>query len=171
MRTMVLAASAALALSCGGGSRAVRSGGAPDAPPSWLSEGTGAIRAEGGRKLQGVGVASGVTNERARRHQADGAAREELQGAVDALARALAKAGGGSPQDGQAVAAMARKAAAQVSAIRDHWVTPDGDERALALVEVEEFKKALQGVDGDERVRREMFANVDRAFEQVARER
>ena len=39
------------------------------------------------------------------------------------------------------------------------------------VVEVEDFKKALQGVDGDERVRREMFANVDRAFEQVARAR
>jgi len=170
MRTVVLATAAALALSSGGGSKAVRAGGAPDATPSWLSEGTGAIRAEGGRKLQGVGVASGVTNERVRRHQADGAAREQLQGAVDALARALVKAGE-SPQDGQAVAAMARKAAAQVSAIRDHWVTPDGDERALAVVEVEDFKKALQGVDGDERVRREMFANVDRAFEQVARGR
>jgi hypothetical protein len=170
MRAVLLAAAAALALSCGGGSKAVRAGGAPDAPPSWLAEGSGAIRAEAGRKLQGVGVASGVTNERARRRQADGAAREQLQGAVDALVRALAKAGG-SPQDGQAVAAMARKAAAQVSAIRDHWVTPDGDERALAVVEVEEFKKALQGVDGDERVRREMFANVDRAFEQLARAR
>jgi len=170
MRTVVLATAAALALSCGGGSKAVRAGGVPDATPSWLSEGTGAIRAEGGRKLQGVGVASGVTNERVRRHQADGAAREQLQGAVDALARALAKAGE-SPQDGQAVAAMARKAAVQVSAIRDHWVTPNGDERALAVVEVEDFKKALQGVDGDERVRREMFANVDRAFEQVARAR
>ena len=170
MRTVALTAAAALALSCRGGSKAVRAGGAPDATPSWLSEGTGAIRAEGGRKLQGVGVASGVTNERVRRHQADGAAREQLQGALDALARALAKAGE-SPQDGQAVAAMARKAAAQVSAIRDHWVTPNGDERALAVVEVEDFKKALQGVDGDERVRREMFANVDRAFEQVARAR
>src|SRR2546425_4103734 len=78
---------------------------------------------------------------------------------------------GESPQEGQAVAAMARKAAAQVSAIRDHWVTPDGDERALAVVEVDEFKKALQGVDGDDRMRREMFANVDRAVEQIARAR
>jgi hypothetical protein len=170
VRTLVLTAAAALALSCGGGSKGVRAGGALDAAPSWLSEGTGAIRGEGGRKLQGVGVASGVSNEKARRHQADGAAREQLQGAVDALARALAKAGE-SPQDGRAVAAMARKAAAQVSVIRDHWVTPDGDERALAVVEVEELKKALQAVDGDERLRREMFANVDRAFEQLARAR
>ncbi|OLC18266.1 MAG: hypothetical protein AUG04_03865 [Deltaproteobacteria bacterium 13_1_20CM_2_69_21] len=166
MRTVLLAAAAVLALSCGGGGKTMRAG-APDATPSWLSEGTGAIRTEGGRKLQGVGVASGATNERARRHQADGAAREQLQGAVDALVRVLARTGE-SPQDGQAVAAMARRAAAQVSAIRDHWVTPDGDERALAVVEVDEFKKALQGVDGDDRVRREMFANVDRAFEQIA---
>src|SRR2546428_11763292 len=109
MRTVLVAGGAVLALSCGGGGKAMRAG-APDATPSWLSEGTGAIRTEGGRKLQGVGVASGATNERAPRHQADGAAREQLPGAADALVRALARTGE-SPQDGQAVAGGARGAA------------------------------------------------------------
>src|SRR2546428_2842257 len=158
MRTVLLAAAAVLALCCGGGGKAMRAG-APDATPSWLSEGTGAIRTEGGRKLQGVGVASGATNERARRHQADGAAREQLQGAVDALVRVLARTGE-SPQDGQAVAAMARRAAAQGSAIRDHWVTPGGDERALPGVEVDEFQKALQGGDGGDPGRRRELHRV-----------
>jgi len=157
---------ALLAVGCGGG-KAARPDGASDQAPSWLSEGTGAIRGESGRRLQGVGVASGVSDPKARRRQADGAAREQLQSAVDALARALAKAGE-SPQDAEAVRAIARKAAVQEGAIRDHWVTPDGDERALSVIEFDAFKRALQSVDGDERVRREMFSNLDRAFDQVA---
>ena len=73
-----------------------------------------------------------------------------------------------APQDAEAVRAIARKAAMQVGAIRDHWVTPDGDERALGVVELDAFKRALQSADGDERVRQEMFSNLDRAFDQVA---
>ena len=95
MNRLVLVA-ALLAAGCGGG-KATRPDGASDQTPSWLSEGTGAIRSESGRRLQGVGVASGVSDPKARRRQADGAAREQLQSAVDALARALAKAGE-SPQ-------------------------------------------------------------------------
>jgi hypothetical protein len=56
----------------------------------------------------------------------------------------------------------------QVGGIRDHWVTPDGDERALSVIDFDAFRQALQSVDGDERVRREMFSNLDRAFDQVA---
>ena len=162
----VLLAAAALAVACGGG-KAQKPDAASDQTPSWLSEGTGAIRGESGRRLQGVGVASGVGDPRARRRQADGAARDQLQAAVDALARALAKAGEPA-QDGDAVRTIARKAAVQVGGIRDHWVTPDGDERALSVIDFDAFRRALQSVDGDERVRREMFSNLDRAFDQVA---
>jgi hypothetical protein len=158
---------AALAVACGGGSKETRPNPASDSTPSWLSEGTGAVRSEGGRQLQGVGVVSGVSDPKARRRQADNAAREQVQAAVDALSRALAKAGD-SPQDADAIRAIARKTAAQVTTIRDHWVTPDGDERALGVVDFDEFKRALQSGDGDERIRREMFSNLDRAFEQVA---
>ena len=164
MRRALLAAASALALHCGGGA-ATRPGGASDQTPSWLAEGTGAFRGEGGRKLQGVGVASGVADPKARRRQADGAAREQLQVAVDALAQALS---GEAPQDRAAMREIARKAAAQASAIRDHWVTPDGDERAVGVVELDAFKRALQGVDGDDRVKGEMFSNVDRAFDRLA---
>jgi hypothetical protein len=157
---------AVFAVACGGG-KATRPDVSSDQTPSWLSEGTGAIRGETGRRLQGVGVASGASNPKARRRQADGAAREQLQSAVDALARALVKFGD-SPQDGEAVRAIARKAGVQVGAISDHWVTPDGDERALTVIDFDAFKRALQSVEGDERVRQEMFSNLDRAFDQVA---
>jgi hypothetical protein len=158
---------AALAVACGGGGAARRPDKDSDQTPSWLSEGTGAVRSESGRRLQGVGVASGVNDPRVRRRQADNAAREQVQAAVDALSQALAKAGT-SPQDAEAIRTIARKAAAQVTTIRDHWVTPDGDERALGVVDLDELKRILQSADGDERVRREMFSNLDRAFDQLA---
>lgn len=153
----------ALALSCGGGA-ATRPSGGRDETPSWLAEGTGAFRAEGQKRLQGVGVASGVADPRARRRQADAAAREQLQVVVDALAQGLP----GSAQDRAAAAEIARKAGAQAASIRDHWVTPDGDERALGVIDLDAFKRALQNVDGDEGVKGEMFSNIDRAFDQAA---
>ena len=162
-----LALVGALAVACGGGGTAVRPDKGSDQTPSWLSDGTGAIRTESGRRLQGVGVVSGVRDPKARRRQADNAAREQVQAAVDALSRAVARVGE-SPQDADAIRAMARKAAAQVATIGDHWVTPDGDERALGVVDFDEFKRVLQSGDGDERVRREMFSNLDRAFDQLA---
>jgi hypothetical protein len=165
MRNWLLAAAASLALACGGGA-ATRPSGARDQTPSWLAEGTGAFRSEGGKRLQGVGVATGVADPRMRRRQADGAAREQLQVSLDTLAQALAT--GEAAQDAPAVAEITRKAGAQAAAIRDHWVTPDGDERALGVIEVDAFKRALQAVDGDDRVKSEMFSNVDRAFDQIA---
>jgi hypothetical protein len=165
MRNWLLVAAACVAMACGGGA-ANRPGGARDQTPAWLAEGTGAFRSEGGKRLQGVGVASGVADPKARRRQADGAAREQLQISVDALARALAE--GGAPKDRAAVSELARKAGARAAAIRDHWVTPDGDERALGVIELDGFKRALEAVDGDDRVKGELYSKVDTAFEQIA---
>ena len=170
MRHLVAVGIALLALACGGGGKSVRPSG--DQAPSWLAEGTGAVRGEGGKRLQGVGVASGVADPKARRRQADAAAREQLQDAVDGMARALAKMSE-TGQQGlvETATSLARKAASQSAAIRDHWVTPDGDERALAVLDLDALRRALQSGDGDDRVRGEMAANVDRAFDQVARSR
>ena len=169
MRHLVVVGSALLALACGGGGKNVRASGAQDRAPSWLAEGTGAVRSESGKRLQGVGVASGISDPKARRRQADAAAREQLQGAVDALARTLAKMSE-SGQQGlvETTTTLARKAAGQSAAIRDHWVTADGDERALAVLDLDALRRALQAGEGDDRVRGEMAANVDRAFDQLA---
>ena len=167
MRHSLAVAVALLAgLACGGG-KATRPGGGQDTP-AWLADGTGAIRGEGGRRLQGVGVASGVADPKARRRQADAAAREQLQGAVDALAKTLASMSESRQASLDATTSIARSAAAQAASIRDHWVTPDGDERALAVVEIDALRRALQSADGDDRIRGEMAANVDRAFDRLA---
>jgi hypothetical protein len=169
MRHLVVVGSALLALACGGGGKNVRASGGRDQTPSWLSEGTGAVRSEGGKRLQGVGVASGIADPKARRKQADAAAREQLQGAVDALARTLAKMSEAGQQGlVETTMSLARKAASQSAAIRDHWVTPDGDERAVAVLELDALRRSLQSGEGDDRVRGEMAANVDRAFDQLA---
>ncbi len=168
MRNSFVIGATLLGLACGGG-KATHSGGASDQTPQWLADGTGAIRGEGGKRLQGVGVASAVADPKARRRQADAAAREQLQTAVDALALALAKMSESTqPNLAPTTTGIARKSAGQVAAIRDHWVTPDGDERALAVVELDALRRALQAGDGDDRIRGEMAANVDRAFDRVA---
>ena len=167
MRTSFVVGATLLGLACGG-VKATRSG-ASDQTPQWLADGTGAIRGEGGKRLQGVGVASGVADPKARRRQADAAAREQLQAAVDALAQALAKMSESTQQNlAPTATGIARKAAGQVAAIRDHWVTADGDERALAVVELDALRRALQAGEGDDRIRGEMAANVERAFDRVA---
>jgi hypothetical protein len=168
MRHSLAVAVALLGLACGGGGKATRPGGGQDTP-AWLADGTGAVRVENSRRLQGVGVASGVADPKARRRQADTAAREQLQSAVDALAQTLAGMSESTQKNvGETTTTLARKAAGQAFAIRDHWVTPDGDERALAVVEIDALRRALQNIAGDERLRGEMAANVDRAFDRMA---
>jgi hypothetical protein len=168
MRNVCGMAALALLFACGGG-KAARPGGALETTPSWLAEGSGAIKADGGKRLQGVGVASGAAHPQQRRRAADEAAREQLQTGVDALAQALAKLSESKQADvGETVKTLARRAASQVAGIRDHWVTPDGDERALAVVDLDAFRRALQGVEGDEKIKGEMMTNAERAFEQIA---
>ena len=168
MRHSLAIAVALLGFACGGGGKATRPSGGQDTP-AWLADGTGAIRVEGSKRLQGVGVASGITDPKARRRQADTAAREQLQSAVDALAQTLATMSESTQRNlGETTTAIARKAAGQSFAIRDHWVTSDGDERALAVVEIDTLRRALQSVDGDDRIKGEMAANVDRAFDRLA---
>ena len=61
-------------------------------------------------------------------------------------------------------------AAAESAAIRDHWVTPDGQEQSLDVLELGAFKQALQSVDGDEKLKREMASNAERAFDSLIRQ-
>ena len=165
MRNWVVATAASLAIACGGGA-ATRPSGARDQTPSWLAEGTGAFRTEGGKRLQGVGVASGVADPKR------GAARRtERRGNSSRSRRTRWRRPwlpGRRRRMAPVVAEIARKAGSQAAAIRDHWVTPDGDERALGVIEVDAFKRALQAVEGDDRVKSEMYSNVDRAFDQIA---
>jgi hypothetical protein len=172
MRNFLVLSLAAVALACGGGSKAVRSGGAAgDETPAWVSQGSGAFTAESGKKLQGVGVVASPRDPAARRKAADAKAAEQLQAGVDTLCQALAKATESTKENvGDDIGAMGRKALQSVPHVRDHWVAPDGAEHALDQVDLAALKQALQNADGDERLRREMAGNLDRAFDQLARQ-
>ena len=139
------------------------------ATPEWVQQGTGAFNVEAGKQLHGVGSAI-AADPKARRQQADQAAQQQLTGGVDALAAALAKMSESTDSVADTVSGIARKAASQASGIRDHWVTPDGTEQSLDVLDLAAFKQALQSVDGDEKIRREMASNADKAFDSLAKQ-
>jgi len=165
MKKIFLVAAVAT-LSCGGGKSVKASG---DDAPDWVAQGTGEVNAEGGKKMQGVGSASGP-DAKARRQQADAAAKTQLDGVVTGLSAALGKMSESKQADAaDDISGIAKKAAAQSRQIRDHWVNSDGNEMSLDVLDLASFKTALSAVDGDDKLKREMSANADKAFDQAAK--
>jgi hypothetical protein len=156
----------AVGLACGGGGANVKAGGGDDGTPAWLRQGTGAITAESGKKLQGVGSAP-RQDPRLRRKAADAAASQQLQGGVDALATSLGKMTESTKVNvGDEIAAMVKKAAAAAPHVRDHWVV-DGTESAVDQLDLSALKAAVQAGEGDDNLKREIVNNLDRAFDQL----
>ena len=170
MKNLFGAGVLAMLLACGGGSKNVRAGGAGDDTPAWVAQGSGAFSSESGKKLQGVGQ-SRSSDPKGRRQSADSGAQRQLQGSVEALSAALGKLSESTKVNvGDDISALARKAAAACPHVRDHFVSGDGAESALDQIELNAFKQALQSVDGDESLKKEASSNVDRAFDQLARQ-
>ena len=169
MKNVVVVGALALAFGCGGGGKNVKASGDVQAP-DWVARGTGAFNLESGKQMDAVGSAQGQDS-RARRQQADAAAQQQMSGGVDALAGSFTKM---SEQTGDAVgnqiADICKKAASQAAQIKDHWVTPDGTEQALDVLDLQAFKDALQRVDGDDKLKREMSANAEKAFDSLMRQ-
>jgi len=157
----------ALLAACGGGKNVKPSG--EVSAPEWVAQGTGAFAVEAGKQLHGVGTAQ-APDAKSRRQQADSAAAQQLAGGVDALSAALTKMSEQTQDNlGDAVSAIAKKAAAQAASIRDHWVTPDGTEQSLDVLDLTAFRAAVQSVDGDDKLKREMAANAEKAFDSLMR--
>jgi hypothetical protein len=166
----VLGAALVLAVAaCGGGGSNVRPTGGGDGP-AWLAQGTGAFTVESGKKLQGVGAVSGVSSAKARRLQADAQASGQLQGGIDAFSAALAKMSESTKDNASdEIKTIAGKAAAAAPHARDHWVSGDA-ESAVDQLDLGDFKSAIQGVDGDGKLKSEMVNNADRAFDSLVRQ-
>jgi len=163
---VLLAAAFSLALACGGG-KSVKPGGGGDDTPAWLAQGTGAFNAESGRKLQGVGVVP-RSEPRARRKAADAAAAQQLQGGIDALAAGLSKMAESTKENVRDdIAGIVRKATAALQHVHDHYVA-EGSESARDQIDLAALKHPVQGVDGDENLKKEIANNLDRAFDQLA---
>jgi hypothetical protein len=160
MRRLFLAA--ALAAACGGGAKSVK---APsDGTPDWVARGTGQFDAESGRMVQGVGSAAGP-DAKARRQKADAAARAQLDRVVTQLSASLAKLG--DARQGDAIGNLTRRAATDAQQIRDHWVTSDGTELSLEVLDLAGFKAALAKQDGDDQLKKDLSAKADKAFDSI----
>lgn len=166
MKKVLIVSLVVFGLACGG-SKPVPT--PQDTAPSWLKEGTGAINGESGKRLQGVGSASGQ-DPKERRTEADGKARAQLAQTLETFLARLTRLSE-STQDnlGDAVAAIGKKSLASAQ-IMDHYVTTDGTETAICVLELQAFKAAVQKADGDGKLQSEMAANADRAFDQQAKQ-
>ena len=168
MKTILLAGLLAVGVACGG-SKPVPTQAREAAQPEWLAQGSGAFSGDGGKRLQGVGSAS-ASDPRERRQSADAQARAQLSTTFDAFAVQLAKLSE-STQDnlGDAVSGIARKTLDK-SQILDHWVTADGTEQAVAVLDLDTFKASVRKVEGDGKLKIEMANNAGKAFDALARQ-
>lgn len=168
MKNFVVVGALALSVACGGGKNVKPS--ADVTTPDWVQMGTGAFTLEAGKQMHGVGSASGQ-DAKARRQQADAAAQQQMAGGLTALAGSFTKMSEQTGDSvGNAIADICNKAAAQAAGIRDHWVTPDGTEQSLDVLDLTSFKAALQTVDGDDKLKHEMTANAEKAFDSLMRQ-
>jgi hypothetical protein len=160
----------ALTLVACGGAKTVPGGGPSEPSAQWVRQGTGALNTEGGKRIQGVGVVTGMRDQKIRRQASDSKARDQLAQTMDAFYQALTKMSEITKDNlGGEIADVGKRAVEQSAEIKDHWVSSDGTESSLDVLDLAAFKAALQRVDGDDRVKREMVNNADRAFDQLAR--
>jgi hypothetical protein len=153
-----------VAAACGGDKAEVR--GNAGSTPEWLSQGSGTVVAESGKKLQAIG-SSTATDPKARRQQADMAARAKLDAQLTQLATTLAKMSESNMDNlADVVAGLTKKAAASAQ-IRDHYVGGDGNEMSLEVLDLSAFKSTIATVDGDDRLKKEIAGNADKAFDQL----
>jgi hypothetical protein len=170
MKNLFVAAIVAGLVACGGNKNVRGPGGVDDSTPAWVAQGSGAFSVESGKKIQGVGQ-SRSPDLKGRRQSADSGAQRQLTGSVDALSAALAKMTESTKVNvGDDISAIARKTAQASAQARDHYVSSDGAESALAQIDLGAFKQALQSADGDDGIKKEMASNVDRAFDQLAKQ-
>ena len=168
MKKIVLAVSLVLAVSCGG-KKPVPAAAREAALPEWLTQGTGAFTGDAGRRLQGVGSAS-ASDPKERRQSADAQAKAQLGQAVEAFSAQLTRLSE-STQDnlGDAITNISKKTLDK-SAVMDHWVTVDGTEQSVAVLDLDTFKAAVRKVEGDGKLKIEMANNANKAFEALARQ-
>jgi len=139
-----LAAAALLALSlqaCGEKKDAGPNAGA-GAGPGWMNKGSGTAATGRGRTFMGVGVAPGKSAA-VRRRDADAAAKGELVNVVAAFGAKLAKAAAAGDAAQEATILEGLKGIAPAGRVVDHYVTREGDESALAVYDLEQYKAAI----------------------------
>jgi len=155
-----------LAAACGSDSANVKNN--SDDSPGWLAQGSGEVNAESGKQLRAVG-SSNAQDPKARRKAADAAAQAQLDTQLGTLSTALAKMSESNADNlADTVAGLTKKAASFAAQIRDHYVGGDGSEMSLDVLDLNAFKSAIAAGDGDDKLKKEIVGNADKAFDQLA---
>ena len=129
----------------------------PQVLPAWIDNGSGTSE----QRFAGVGVAAGIRNARLRRETANDRARSEL---AKVLLEFGARVSGGPALD-----LAGQQALAEDSQVTDHFVTNEGTEYALLLVDLSAWKRrAAAALDAGAS---DLDARADKAFAEAQRAR
>jgi len=148
-KSLVVAAMAALAVSCGGEKNEPKELKGIDYP-EWVLKGSGAFGGEAGRVFYGVGSVSGIKNHALARTTADNRARAEIAKTFEVYSASLMKDYMASTTAGDMSAASEEQhveqaiktfSAQTLSGVQivDHWYHPDGTVYALAQLDLKSF--------------------------------
>jgi hypothetical protein len=163
----VLVAVTLIAAACGSDNSSVKASSGGDTP-DWVSQGNGSVNAEAGKKLLAIG-SSNTQDPKARRHAADAAAAQQMDTELSSLSAALSKLSESTGDTvGDQIAKITRSAAQSAAGIRDHYVGGDGNEMSLEVLELSAFTSAVQNVDGDDKLKKEVAGNAAKAFDSLA---
>lgn len=141
--------------------------------PDWTIKGGGAFKKDEGKIFYGVGRASSDIKDKALRIEtADNRARADLQRIFDTYTAYLMKDYQG--QDGQLIERACKTfAAGHLSGVEivDHYTDSDGTVHALAKLNLETFKKAMElAKELSDAAREQIRKRSDAMFEQLEKE-
>ncbi|HEY5676242.1 MAG TPA: hypothetical protein VIR81_05635, partial [Myxococcales bacterium] len=123
--------------------------------------------------------ASGIRNAAMRRSTSDARARSEISKILESYASVLGrdyKASGSAtdvkdaPEGEHLEQALKDYSQSELSSVQiiDHWVDNDGNEYALAAIDLDTFKGNMDRMKGlDPKVRDAVRANADKAFDEL----
>jgi hypothetical protein len=169
-------------LACGGG------GTKPDLSnqvlhangPDWVYRSSGAFRSDKGKVFYGVGIASGIRNAAMRRSTSDARARSEISRVLDSYTSILAKDykastsgsdGKDTPEEQRVEQVLKNYPQSELPSVQiiDHWVDNDGNEYALASLDLEVIKGNMDRMkDLTAKARDALRADADKAFDELS---
>ena len=183
MKKLIGIAALALAACGGGGQQPQQAQQVQHAPgPDWVSRGSGAFGGDKGKTFYGVGIASGIRNAAMRRSTSESRARAEIAKTLDTYVSVLNKdymasttAGDmkASSEEQHVEQALKTYSQMELSGVQivDHWVDNDGNEYALAQLDMDAFKNNMDKMkELNEQVKQAVRANADKAFDELAAE-
>lgn len=183
MRIKIVAMAAVLVSLTLTGCAAQKANPAVNDAPDWVTRGSGAYGGDSDQAFYGVGIASRVRNVALRRKQSDAQARASIAQVLNTYVKSLEKSYQQSISNGddeyeaseEQVVSSTLKAYTEQQLIGvqiiDHWISPEGDEYALARLDFDMFKDGATRLKQlNERAKAAILQRADDAFRELEAE-